>query len=74
MARRTPPAKSRISNRSRRVSRATPSSSRRSRSAAASAARCASIAASSTPARADCNAVYKLAALTIGARLAVADA
>src|SRR6516162_7017701 len=45
------PAKSRISNGSRRASHATPSSNRRSRLAAASAARCASIATRSTPAR-----------------------
>jgi hypothetical protein len=45
------PAKSRISSRSRRAWRATPSSSRPSRSAAASAARCVSIAAGSTRAR-----------------------
>ena len=70
MARRTPPRKvTYFEPVARPAWRATPSSSRRSRSAAASAARCASIAASSTLARAGCNAVYKLAALTIGARL-----
>ena len=94
------PAKSRISNPSRRASRATPSSSRRSRSAAVSAARCAIDCGQLDPGavirpepgewqphmpaqlddqeladwRAGRAAVYQLAALTVGTRIAVADA
>jgi hypothetical protein len=89
MARRTPPRKVRYFEPVARASRATRSSCRRSRSAAVTHARCASIAASSTllrssgPDRRDAegladwragrDALYQLAALTIGARLAIAD-